>query len=199
MRVVASKQLNISSAIVIDGGIFYFRYCCYYNSTMKKNISLLILLVLMIAGVGMLQLTKKPAQGVKEQQTSVDESFVVKNLVTEFGSNMKNVSLLAPADVLQKEMDENYKSYVVPELLENWKANPQEAPGRLTSSPWPERIEIDDVTLVTPLIYQVKGRVIEMTSDSTTTQAASYQVVIEVFKGNEGGTWRISTFEKQSY
>jgi hypothetical protein len=74
------------------------------------------------------------------------------------------VSLLAPADMVSQSMQEHYGEYVTPELLAKWQSDPQHAPGRLTSSPWPDRIEISDLTQTAKDSYEVQGQIIEITS-----------------------------------
>jgi len=80
----------------------------------------------------------------KASEKSLKEAEAI---VSEFGSRLKNVSLLAPEDELKREIEENYKDFVVPELLSAWIAEPASAPGRLVSSPWPEKIEIWDAAI----------------------------------------------------
>lgn len=53
----------------------------------------------------------------------------------EFGSRLKLVSLLAPEDVLRRDIEEHFVDLVTPELLNKWLDDPTAAPGRLTSSP----------------------------------------------------------------
>ena len=65
----------------------------------------------------------------------------------EFGSRLKLVSLLAPEDVLRRDIEEHFVDLVTPELLNKWLDDPTAAPGRLTSSPWPECIAVDEVKL----------------------------------------------------
>jgi hypothetical protein len=59
---------------------------------------------------------------------------------------------------------ENYSQFVSPALLAQWQSDPENAPGRVTSSPWPERIEIIDTEKLADSKYQVKGDIIEVTS-----------------------------------
>ena len=90
---------------------------------------------------------------------------MITNLVKDFGSNLKLVSLLAPKDTLEKEMKENYSEFVSEKLIEKWLSDPENAPGRLTSSPWPDRIEVEDIEKVSENEYKVEGKVIEVTSN----------------------------------
>ncbi|MFA6940537.1 MAG: hypothetical protein WCQ54_06070, partial [Clostridiaceae bacterium] len=77
---------------------------------------------------------------------------------------LKSVPLLASKDALRKSMEENYGSYVTSPLIEKWINDPQNAPGRLTSSPWPDRIEIQSIKKISKVTYEVKGEIIEITS-----------------------------------
>jgi hypothetical protein len=56
-------------------------------------------------------------------------------IAEEFGSRLKLVSLLAPSDVLEESMREAYSGIVSERLIDKWLDDPQNAPGRLTSSP----------------------------------------------------------------
>lgn len=93
------------------------------------------------------------------------EEEVITNLVKDFGSKLKLVSLLAPKDTLEKEIKENYSEFVSEKLIEKWLSDPENAPGRLTSSPWPDRIEVEDIEKVSENEYKVEGKVIEVASD----------------------------------
>lgn len=115
-------------------------------------------------------------------------------VVQEFGTHMKNVSLLASKDIVEEAMDTEYGPYVTIETLMAWKADPAHAPGRLTSSPWPSRIE---VATGTPEgnEYRLTGYVVEETSDTAVTgEASGYPVVVTLTK--EDGGWKIQTFTR---
>ncbi len=88
----------------------------------------------------------------------------IAGLVEEFGSKLKNVPLLSPMEDLEKAMKENYGDYVVDELIDRWLENLDEAPGRLLSSPWPEKIDILSLEKISPTEYKVEGKIVEVTS-----------------------------------
>lgn len=92
-----------------------------------------------------------------------EKNEVIK-FVQSFGGQLKMVSLLAPEDILKETMNEYYGDYVSAELIEKWLKDPVTAPGRLTSSPWPERIEVLAVEKTEENEYIVKGTIIEVTS-----------------------------------
>jgi len=100
----------------------------------------------------------------KINQGSMSQKNQVISTVINFGSKLKSVPLLASKDVLRKSMEENYGSYVTSTLIEKWISDPLNAPGRLTSSPWPDRIDIQSVKKLSKDNYEVKGEIIEITS-----------------------------------
>ena len=79
-----------------------------------------------------------PLPAIPNRQDSSEAA--VRHLVTEFGSRLKNVSLLATEDTVKNSIRENYGDLVSPALLGKWHNDVNQAPGRVTSSPWPERM-----------------------------------------------------------
>ena len=71
-----------------------------------------------------------------------DEVSQVTWAVQNFGTALKNVPLLAEREEAADMMQAHYATYVSPRLLSEWMNNPMRAPGRLTSSPSPDHIEI---------------------------------------------------------
>ena len=114
-------------------------------------------------------------------------------VVGEFGQKLQTVSLLSP-DV-EQEIKEVYTDYATSELIEKWISDPTKAPGRLVSSPWPDRIEIIKITEESPDLYKVEGEIIEITSVEKVSggQAASIPVNMEVHR--VGDHWLISKYE----
>jgi hypothetical protein len=102
-----------------------------------------------------------PPQGGEDDELS---ETAVQELVTQFGGKLQMVSLLVPEDVLRESLEENYGGLVSPALLEKWMEEPTAAPGRLVSSPWPDRIEIAGATKISDEEYEVEGHIIEVTS-----------------------------------
>ena len=69
----------------------------------------------------------------------------VRDIVTRFGTRLRDVSLLAPAPDVSRAMRDAYGRLVTPSLLDRWLGAPTSAPGRQVSSPWPDHIAIDSV------------------------------------------------------
>jgi len=128
--------------------------------------------------------------GVKEDDVIVDQTDEITGvtaLVEGFGAKLKSVYLTSPPEIVVQDITKNYGGYVEQELLMEWLNDPQKAPGRLTSSPWPERIEILSLEKLSENIYTVKGKIIEVTSASTDEKPVTIQV-----KKTAEGRWLIS-------
>jgi hypothetical protein len=130
------------------------------------------------------------APGVPSATAGADQA--VRDTVTGFGKQLQMVSLLAP-DAGQT-IQADYAPYVAPELLSVWTSDPAEAPGRTTSSPWPDHIDITSAALSADGSYAVAGNVIEMTSDEVEHggNAGSYPVTMTL--ESRGGAWFITSF-----
>ncbi|MGI6686422.1 MAG: hypothetical protein ACOX47_13310 [Bacillota bacterium] len=137
---------------------------------MKKQSIMILVLLLSISLFGCMnqenQAKVNPEEASKLEVEVTDESnkAAVADLIEGFGSKLQTVSLLAQEDILEKSMQENYADYVSPELMEKWLEDPLQAPGRLTSSPWPDRIDIKNIEKLSELAYEVQGEIIEVTS-----------------------------------
>lgn len=115
--------------------------------------------------------------------------------ITEFGAHLKDVSLLGPE--ASTTIAAEYGPYVEPALLAKWQADPRSAPGRTTSSPWPERIEVLDMT-PQGKGFAAQAAVILMTSEEAGTEGnAGFIPVMILAMPGEGG-WRIAAFEEQN-
>ena len=105
---------------------------------------------------------------------------------------MKEISTLAPSDVVIASLRKTYSGLVTPELLRKWESDPSAAPGRQTSSPWPDRIEVQDAS-VTNDTAVVAASIVEMTSSG---ESRRVPVRLTLHRGNDG--WRISDYQIES-
>lgn len=121
----------------------------------------------------------------------------IKILVDGFGKVLKNVSLLSPPDILENDMKKYYGPFLSEELLSKWIKDPSEAPGRLTSSPWPDHIEITDVKKITVDRYEVTGNVIEMTSVEAEKGGYADKYEINLIAERINKKWFIAEFNKK--
>ena len=128
-----------------------------------------------------------------------EENNDVIKLVEEFGGTLKNVSLLAPRGEVIKAIEDNYSSYVTEELLGKWINNPRIAPGRISSSPWPERIEVSEIERLSDGEYVVKGKIIEVTSTEVRGGGAAAERTVELIVRKVGNDWLIDEMTMGKY
>lgn len=125
------------------------------------------------------------------------DTAAARRVVEGFGDELKRVPLLAPESTVRSAIREVYSPYVTPELLERWLASPASAPGRESSSPWPERIQIDTVLAEGAGTCRIEGQIIYLTSVETTQGgAAALRAVTLLARQVEGDGWRISSYEE---
>jgi len=112
-------------------------------------------------------------------------------LAEAFGQQLAKVPLLAPDDVRRRDMRRYYGPFVTPALLEQWLADPADAPGRRTSSPWPARIEVLRIQRLTSDRYRIIANLVYIASSEGGPAAARRErVTIEATRTSVG--WRIS-------
>jgi len=147
-----------------------------------RNILVGIILILVALGAYFFFHAKSSNQGTGES--------AARATVETFGEQMQKVSLLAPD--ASSTMATVYGAYVTPGLLASWESAPQSAPGRHTSSPWPDHIQVTTISQQ-GASYVVNGAVVLMTS---TGLAGVVPVVLQVVPQN--GTWLIAAYQEQS-
>jgi hypothetical protein len=138
--------------------------------------------VLVLLGIGAWYVSSV----VSQRPLTSQEDALVRALITDFGTKLQMVPLLAPAAERKAAMETYYKFHVAPELIAQWAPEGAEALGRSTSSPWPERIEIADVQKTAPGAYKVEANVIEVANIASTTQVVAVYPV--TFALEERGT-----------
>jgi len=119
-----------------------------------------------------------------DSKTDQDDETAVRSLVEDFGYVLKKVSLISASAA--KDIEENYGDFVSQELITEWKNDPLKAPDRLTSGPWPERIDISTVENIASYSYLVKGDIIEVTSVEKEPGGAASQRPIELIIEKNG-------------
>ena len=125
---------------------------------------------------------------------SAADSTAAREVVLRFGERLQRVSLLAPDSLLRASIRSEYGAFVSPALLESWLARPLNAPGRLTSSPWPAAIEISGASAAPsdgmPQIVYV-GNIVERTSGTPPGESSGKKPIrITLVRGSQG--WRIA-------
>ena len=161
---------------------------------LKKAIipALILLLCFSLAGC---------AKGGNEPRlnTPTNNKAEITALVEDFGSRLEKVALLAPDDLVKKSLQENYGDLVSPLLLAEWISSPQDAPGRVVSSPWPDRIEILDIEKLAQDSYRVKGEIIEITSAEQESGGVAAKRPVTLETERIENRWRISAVQLGEY
>ena len=127
--------------------------------------------------------------------SSAAEIAKVKGLVENFGKRLQNVSLLAP-DAAQ-EMQAQYAEFVSPALLDRWMKAVSKAPGRVVSSPWPDRIEITTLLKDGSDRYAMTGFVVEMTSLEVVGGGATVKKPVQIVAQKVEGRWLITEYAQE--
>ena len=157
--------------------------------------------IIVVVGAAILLTTSGTSHLWAEAPTAIyrisDQETAVKTVVTEFGKRLRMVAVLAPKEMVTKAMDEEYSAFVSADLLAIWKNNPEKAPGKRTSSPSPERIDISSIEAKGHDTYVVKGKVILLTAqerrDGGIFQANPVTMTVEQRRGK----WVITAYDEQ--
>lgn len=133
---------------------------------------------------------------VQVPDSGADAEQAIRSVVTEFGEQLPSVSLLANKEELQQQIRAAYAPYVSDELLSAWREDRTTAPGRLTSCPWPDRIEITGIDALDSN-YTVAGTIVLMTSVEVASvendNAGERPVIFTV--ANVDGEWVVTAFD----
>jgi len=106
--------------------------------------------------------TETTSQKQSQPVAGCDENLI-KNLVESFGKKLQMVSLSASPELVAASIQKNYAAFISPTLLVKWQKEPGEAPGRITSSPWPDRIEVLTLERLSESLYKVGGQIVTIT------------------------------------
>lgn len=120
------------------------------------------------------------------------ERKTAESIVQIFGERLKNVSLFAPTEILNQSIRENYSDLVSIDLMNKWTIDPESAPGRLTSSPWPDYIEILKTKRLLSESYEISGNIIEITSVEMERGGIAAKQPITLTVSKTDGKWLIS-------
>lgn len=158
---------------------------------MKKILLLTFILVLSVSLFGCTGTRTETLNQEELQQSNETDEQVVLRLVEEFGKKLQNVSILAPQEIVSKGIQENYSTFVSPSLIEKWQSSPEAAPGRMLSSPWPDRIDNMINEKLSETEYEVQGEIIEVTSTELDNGGIAAKRPITLFVREINNEWLI--------
>jgi hypothetical protein len=125
----------------------------------------------------------------------VDARKAARSIVERFGRQMQKISVLAPPDAVRAELTKAYGGLLSPELLATWQAHPDRIVGREGSSPWPDRIEIQQVDCATGNSCRVAGDVDYVTSDEVAHGGVFMRRAITLGLTGTAHGWRITAVQ----
>jgi hypothetical protein len=125
----------------------------------------------------------------------MDEEAEIRDLVEGFGKRLQDVPLQAPDAA--KEIQKQYSGFVSPALLEMWMNDVSKAPGRIVSSPWPDRIEITTLIKEGSDRYVITGFVIEVTSVEMVNGGAAARIPARIVVQKGQGGWLITEYAEE--
>jgi len=123
-----------------------------------------------------------------------DEEEAVRYVVESFGKRLQNVSLQSPNAA--QVIEEQYAEWADPELLKIWMNDISRAPGRVTSSPWPDRIDITSIVREADK-YVVVGFVVEVTSIEVVNGGVAAKIPVRVVLEKREGRWFITEYAEE--
>lgn len=132
--------------------------------------------------------------------TALEDGDAARAVVEEFGTKMQNVQVLADKTMAADAIAREYAPFITPTLLSLWQQDPTLAPGRLTSSPWPDHIQITSLERENRSKYIIEGDIVEVSNEAGLAEpkeAVRRPAVFTVEKDN--GAWKISSVVLGAY
>lgn len=156
-------------------------------------VAVVVVVVAAAALLGAVLIGSTVSTGSTTSQAS--QEAAASSTVASFGKLLQQVSIMAPN--ASSTIVGTYAPYVDPALLAKWEADPQNAPGRVVSSPWPDHISIATTT-PQGTGYIVDGELIFMTSDNVEHGGFDSEVPVVAQLEEENGSWMIVAFQEQN-
>ena len=149
----------------------------------------------LLAAVSFVACTALPPTPTQTTASNLTEEAEIRYVVENFGKRLQAVSLQSPN--ASQEMKEQYSEFVSPALLETWMSDVSKAPGRIVSSPWPDRIEITTVTKEGSDKYVITGFVVEVTSMEVVSGGAAAKIPVRIVVQKSQARWTITEYAEK--
>ena len=157
------------------------------------------LTLVLAASFTLLGCSRREQESTEGNALTPADSAAAREVVIQLGERLQRVSLLAPDSLVRSSIRSEYAAFVIPALLQTWLERPSDAPGRLTSSPWPDGIEISGTTTArnaaTHIVYL--GDIVERTSDTPPGRAAR-RIPVRITVVRSPGGWRVAQWIQAS-
>ncbi|MDP3046603.1 MAG: hypothetical protein Q8O07_03915 [Chloroflexota bacterium] len=146
----------------------------------------------LLAAVSLVACTALASTPTQTPASNLTDEADIRSMVESFGKRLQAVPLQSPN--ASQVMKEQYSEFVSPALLEAWMSGVSKAPGRIVSSPWPDRIEITTWTQRGSDNYLITGFVIEVTSMEVVSGGAAAKIPIRIVVQKSQGRWVITEY-----
>ena len=161
-----------------------------------KIIAIVLLIITLMGELTLLGVKIRTIRLNKELEKINRVSMEASVTIKEFGNRLKNFYLTAPEEEVKKAIEENYRDFLSPTLLNLWLEDPSKALGRVTSSPWPERIEFIGIfPFSNDDQYVALGRIIEVTSVEMIEGGEANSQIAKFTIKKINGKWLIDNIE----
>lgn len=139
--------------------------------------------------------------GSTAAELTAEEKAQITELLDNFGRELTNVTIIDPENVVAEQIKEHYTPYLTSNLLSKWVLDPSLAMGRTTSSPWPDRIEVDSMEKVDNDRIKVQGYVVWVASggQNGVEVTATVPAVFFVKKDSSTGKFLIDNVLSNKY
>ena len=139
--------------------------------------------------------------GSTAAELTAEEKAQITELLDNFGRELTNVTIIDPENVVAEQIKEHYTPYLTSNLLSKWVLDPSLAMGRTTSSPWPDRIEVDSMEKVDSDRIKVQGYVVWVASggQNGVEVTATVPAVFFVKKDSSTGKFLIDNVLSNKY
>jgi hypothetical protein len=121
--------------------------------------------------------------------------MMVRDITHQFGEKIQTVSLTSSTSVRNEQLQTAFGDLVTANLLKQWKERSTNVPGKKTSSPWPDHIDISSVIPRSPTRYEVTGYIIYLTSDQALQGGETRREPITLTLEQVGTAWNIVAVE----
>lgn len=159
----------------------------WYTENMSgRHLTILAAVVLVGAAVATYFLAGWP--------TALEDEDAARAVVEEFGKKLQNVNILADKTMAADAIVREYGPLISPALLSQWQNDPTQAPGRITSSPWPDHIQITSLDRENRSRFVIEGDIVEVSNEggmSVEPVEAVRRSAIFVVE-EQGNSWRIT-------
>jgi hypothetical protein len=147
----------------------------------------------LLAAVSLVACSIPPTAAARTTGNAAEEAEI-RDLVENFGKRLQTVSLLSSGAA--QEMQKQYSEFVSPALLGMWMSDVSKAPGRIVSSPWPDRIEITTLAKEASDRYVITGFVVEVTSVEVANGGAAARIPVRLVVQKGQGGWLITEYSE---